>query len=324
MQPDPLGRPPSGVVVPGPSVRTSLSDRPLADRRQPIPVGSGFRMPGWFVWCGSLLQVGDTYHLFCSRWPQATKFPQGYLTDSEIVRATSSRPEGPYEFQQVIVGGRGGGYWDGGMCHNPKVVRAGDRYVLYYNACAEGSALRQVGYAWADSIEGPWHRLDQPLPFGEDANNPAPLVRQDGSLLLVWRNRDLVLSVMRAAAFDAPYELLARDLVPRCRLEDPDLLCHEGQYHLVLEDNQGHLTGHERHGAHLVSDDGVTWTRHEPLRVYDHTLRFTDGSVIEAERRERPELFRDGAALKGHGLPTHLLTAVLRDNQSWCVIEPLG
>jgi hypothetical protein len=42
---------------------------------------SGFAMDGYFVWCGSCIKVGDTYHLFSSRWPVETKFPEGYKRD---------------------------------------------------------------------------------------------------------------------------------------------------------------------------------------------------------------------------------------------------
>ena len=78
----------------------------LRERLQPVAHGRGLRMDGYFVWCGSVIKVGETYHMFASRWPAETNFPDGYRTHSEIVRATTERPEGPYTFQEVVVGKR--------------------------------------------------------------------------------------------------------------------------------------------------------------------------------------------------------------------------
>ncbi|HKJ68083.1 MAG TPA: hypothetical protein VKA68_09025, partial [bacterium] len=50
----------------------------ISFQTHPVPKESGFKMSGWFVWGGSPIQVGETYHLFASRWPDSTGFPQGY------------------------------------------------------------------------------------------------------------------------------------------------------------------------------------------------------------------------------------------------------
>ncbi len=41
-------------------------------------------------------------------------------------------PEGPYTFQEVVLGDRGAAFWDGRMTHNPVVVKRGDTYLLFY------------------------------------------------------------------------------------------------------------------------------------------------------------------------------------------------
>ena len=101
----------------------TAAEQPLRERLQPVNRDSGFRMPGYFVWCGSAIKVGATYHLFAARWPETTKFPEGYRQHSEIVRATAARPEGPYTFQEVVIGARAAGRWDSGMAHNPAIYR---------------------------------------------------------------------------------------------------------------------------------------------------------------------------------------------------------
>jgi hypothetical protein len=297
---------------------------PIIDRLQPIPLDSAFRQDGHFVWGGSLIKVDKEYHLFASRWPEPTGFPGGYRDHSEIVRATANRAEGPYEFQEVVLAGRGEPYWDGKMCHNPKIVKAGDMYVLYYIGSACGSGLRKVGYAWSSSVTGPWTRLDEPVCLGDDANNPAPLVHSDGSVLLAYRDRELHMHIARAPSFDGPYEVIARDIFPEGRLEDPDLFFQNGKYHMVMEDNKGVLTGGVRFGGHLVSDDGITWQPHYPRTVYTHDIEYDDGTRMKADRRERPQMFHDPADnTRSAGEPTHLVTAVLNGKQAWCIIQPI-
>ncbi len=299
------------------------SIRPIIERLQPSPKDAGFRMEGYFVWGGSLIKVGDQYHLFASRWPEATHFPQGYRDHSEIVRATASAPLGPYTFQEVVVSGRGGSWWDGKMCHNPKIVQAGDTYVLYYIGSALGSGLRKCGYAWSKSITGPWTRCAEPLPFGQDHNNPAPYIHDDGRVLIAFRDRELNMFVATADTYDGTYRIVAQNLFP-FKVEDPDLYFARGRYHMVAEDNVGGLTGAVRHGAHLISGDSLQWTPADPVRVYDHTLCWTDGTTTKIQRRERPELFNANAERKGNGDPTHLLTAVLVDGHTWCHIQSIA
>lgn len=304
---------------------------PIIDRLQPIPRDSGFQQDGYLIWCASVIRVAGTYHMFASRWPQSTGdhsdfhgILNGYRTHSEVVRATADTPVGPYVFQEVVLDRRGPGFWDGTSCHGPKIVKVGDRFVLYYQGIACDSPLRKIGYAWADAITGPWHRVDAPLSLTDDANNPAPYVHADGSILMAYRDRELHVYVARADAYDGTYETVARDIFPAARLEDPDLFVLDGQYHMVMEDNAGALTGAERHGGHMVSDDGLVWVPYDPPKVYTHTLVWDDGTSTLVTRRERPELFNDRDGVKGNGEPTHLITAVLVDGHSWSVVQEIA
>jgi len=301
------------------------------ERLLPAPRDGGFRQKEYFVWCGSVIRAEGMFHLFASRWPRETGFPEGYRRHSQIVRATCRRAEGPFEFQEVVLAGRGGDWWDGRMCHNPKIIQVGGTYVLYYNATDLSGRLlhgkhpiRQVGYAWSESVRGPWRRLDRPLPLGEDTNNPAPYARADGNIVLVWRDWDLRMHVAEADRFDGEYRVVARDVYRPGRLEDPDLFFADGLYHMVMEDNEGKLTGHVRHGGHMVSGDGVIWRPHEHVRAYSHEIAFDDGTVVTADRRERPEMFNAAAEVKGNGPPTHLLTGVWHGGEAWNVVQPIA
>lgn len=286
----------------------------LAGRIGPVAKGTGFAMEGWFVWCGSVIKVGGSHHLFASRWPEATRFPEGYRTHSEIVRAVAPRAEGPYQFQEVVIGGRETGKWDSGMAHNPAIYKAGDTFVLYYIGSDVGSRHRQIGIATAPAITGPWTRRDQPLDLGlaSDANNPSACFEPDGSVKLIWRTADLRVCISTAPSYEGPYTMANSNAWPDARLEDFFFFKRDGAYHVICEDNVGKITRHERWGAHIVSPDGMAgWkVANEPV-VYDHRLRWTDGGEFNATRRERPWL------LVEDGRITHLFTAVYDGRRTW-------
>lgn len=283
-------------------------------RLQPVPRQSGLRMEGYHVWCGSAIRVGETYHLFAARWPAATGFPEGYRQHSEIVRATAASPEGPYTFQEVVVGKRAAGRWDSAMAHNPAIYRVGDTFVLFYIGSDEGSAYRQIGVATAPDATGPWKRSEAPLDLGvaTDANNPAACFAPDGSVRLVWRSRDLRVYLSEAPSFRGPYRVVNDNLWPGARLEDFFLFRQDGEYRILCEDNAGQVTGHERWGALLGSEDGVHgWQACRPAAVYDHEIRWAAGGALRAVRRERPWLLIED------GRVTCLFTSVWDGEAAW-------
>jgi hypothetical protein len=271
-------------------------------------------MEGYFVWCGSVIKVGSEYHMFASRWPVATKFPDGYRGYSEIVRAVSLRAEGPYVFQEVVIGKREPGKWDSGMAHNPSIYKTGKTFVLFYIGSDQGSRHRQIGIATATAIGGPWTRRDQPLDLGiaTDANNPAALFEPDGSVKLFWRTVDLRVIVSTARSFEGPYTAANSNVWPSAKLEDFFFFKLGGQYHIVCEDNVGNVTGHVRWGAHLVSPDGLNqWKARSAPVAYDHRIRWKEGGDLVATRRERPWLLIE------NGKITWLFTAVYDGQRSW-------
>lgn len=310
------------VLLVAPSCKSvaRAEEIPLRARIQAAASGTGFRMDGYFVWCGSVIKVGDTYHMFASRWPIETKFPDGYRTHSEIVRATSDRPEGPYGFQEVVIGKRGPGTWDGGMAHNPAIYRVGADFVLFYNASEEGSRLRQIGVATAPAVTGPWSRSDRPLDLGvaSDANNPAAYFDPDGRVRLIWRDKVLRVYISVAESFRGPYRVANDNVWPTGRVEDFFLVKDRGRFHLICEDAGASITGQPKWGGHLTSADGIhDWQPAEPAIAYDHDIRWEDGSVLHAVRRERPWLLVEG------GRATYLFTAVYDGQATWSQPVPL-
>src|SRR6185312_8565398 len=170
----------------------TFEKRTLKDSLKPAIKNGGFRMDGQILWCSSVIKVGDTYHMFASRWP-AQYGLGGWTSHSECVRATSTNLFGPYTFQEVVLQKRTND-WDNSRVHNVKIVKDGSKFVLFYI-----NSANQTGYAVADSVTGPWTRCDAPV---IRASNPAPLVRADGSIYVFCRLRDGQ-GVNRGVAFTA-------------------------------------------------------------------------------------------------------------------------
>lgn len=183
----------------------------------PIARSNGLADPDWWYWCPSLVRGDDgRWHLFASRWPRRLPMHPGWLLASEIVRAEADRPEGPFRVAETVFAARGGAWWDGRMAHNPRVLRDGRRWVMFYTGATHpfadprpGGALaiddarvvvarsrKRIGLAVADRPEGPWRRPDAPLidtrPGCFDSfltSNPAPVRRRDGSWFLIYKAR---------------------------------------------------------------------------------------------------------------------------------------
>ncbi len=185
--------------------------------RLPAPVGGGFQMDGYWVWCGSVVKGEDEkFHMFASRWPKTYPMHPGWLVVSEVVHAVSDTPEGPYAFESVVLPARGAAHWDGRSTHNPHIQKHGDTYVLYYTGMTypfsdpvpneplpmdapcvlAARASKRIGIATAKSPYGPWTRRDAPvIPTRPDhfdsflTSNAAPIIHQDGSVVLIYKSR---------------------------------------------------------------------------------------------------------------------------------------
>jgi hypothetical protein len=189
---------------------------PFHSRLRPAVRGGGFSMEDYWVWCGSPAKGEDgRYHLFASRWPKTIPFIPNWVSNSEVVRAVSDTPEGPYTFEEVVLPPRPG-YWDATMTHNPTIHKHGDTWVLFYtgtrgigpdgtdappangipqNDFARYFLKKRIGIATAPEITGPWTRRDKPIletnPDGWDVDitsNAAPAIRPDGSVVLVYKS----------------------------------------------------------------------------------------------------------------------------------------
>lgn len=294
---------------------TLLEAQTIKDAMKPAVKNGGFKMEGYILWCPSVIKVGNTYHMFASRWPEQYGLG-GWTTYSEIVRATADNLYGPYTFQEVVLQKRKG-HWDSERAHNPKIVKAGDTYVLYYISTAN-----ETGYAWSKSITGPWTRSDA---VAMSFSNPAPLVRSDGSIYVFGRRSIAEIRIAQgftASAFNREYKLLneGRNLLPRLnQLEDPTIWRASGQYNVILSDFRGDATGVNKNGAQYYSVDGIDYKLVSNEPIYTKTVTYDDGTARTFRRRERPFVFVD----KKGKVTAFSLPALQRRNNRGSKFSPL-
>jgi hypothetical protein len=330
------------------------------DRILPAPVGGGFSMDDYWVWCGSVVQGEDgRFHMYAARWPKALPFFDGYKTHSEVVRALSDTPEGPYAFQKVVLPARGPDYWDGRMTHNPTIHKHGDTYLLFYIGAtydgprpsaeelwqrttrkpAASYASIRIGLATSTSALGPWTRRDEPIlrprPGKWDSTvvtNPAPCVLDDGRILLLYRAntpQGLRIGAAMADGPEAAFRRISDDPVLAFlgdnHVEDPYVWWAGDHFELLAKDMTGGITGEKHAGVHATSPDGLHWTPSDPPKAYSRRVLWDDGTVTVQGSLERPQL------LFQEGVPTHLYCATgdgpggfRNATRTWNMVIPLA
>lgn len=283
-------------------------------------------MEDYWVWGASVVKGEEDgrYHMFASRWPKRYPFFNGYIFYSEVVRAVADTPEGPFEFQEVVLKTRGPEFWDGRVTHNPTIHKSGDTYLLFYIGTTyegEGPAAEslqdpmsremrkfksetysriRIGLATAKSPAGPWTRRDEPAlnprPGKWDDNvttNPAPSVATDGSILLVYRSnvsgKGTRLGVAKARAWDQPFERLRDDYL-EFHVEDPYIWWVDDHYEMIAKDQSGDITGEFQAGIHATSRDGIDWIVSDPPKAYSRLITWDDGTRDNLGSFERPQL----------------------------------
>lgn len=278
----------NGISADSSEPAAKAETRSFKDCLLPAPTHGGFAMDGYILWCSSVIKVGDTYQMFASRWP-AQYGLGGWTKYSECVRATATNLLGPYQFQEVVLQKRTNN-WDNSRVHNVKIVKAGNKFVLFYI-----NSANQTGYAVADTVTGPWTRSDKPVIH---ASNPAPLVRPDGSVYVFCRLKDSA-NVNRGVAFTAPtfagpYSAVANGdnlLENGGELEDPTIWWANNQYNLLVNDWKSHATGIFKAGAQYFSKDGVHYQLMSREPVFTKTVPYDNGTSETFNRRERPFVF---------------------------------
>ena len=306
---------------------------PLAERLPTTFPRKVFALADDNVWCPSPIRDAQgRYHLFFSRWPKARSH-DAWVTDSRVSRAEADSPTGPWRVCGDVLPPRPEReLWDADVTHNPHLLEAGGRYYLYFTG-NRGSGFWQdsddrpsmshpewwinrnnqrVGVAWADHIEGPWHRSDRPLmeppPGYRTTGTPFVLVRPDGRWQMVFKavaedGTQLGGPVRHFVALSehplGPFRILPDPLFPSTRSTFPvDDHCQwfeDGTYWCLAKDNGESIAGYSPCLLLFTSPDGLKWHPFEPHFTIPFKIHWTDGGSTAFERLEMPKfLFSEG------------------------------
>jgi len=323
----------------------------------PSPMEPAFRLDDYIVWGGSVAKAEDgRYYMFAARWPKKTAMPS-WVTNGDVVLAVSDKPTGPYRLVKVVLPRRGSKFWDGMATFNPTIRRHDGKYVLFYTGTTydfqQPKAKRpsqdhwekawnnkRIGVAVSDSVLGPWKRLDAPILEPREGkwdtsitSNPAPILHDDGSVLLVYKSsplkfpeqkikNELILGVASAKHYLGPYERLNEESQVRfhgnrAHVEDAYVWFDGENYNMLAKSMDGKIPVGWGSGFVAHSSDGLNWELADPPLAYTGKVEREDGSILKAGRFERPQiLFENRVA-------THVFFACMARDGIYNVVRPL-
>jgi hypothetical protein len=296
----------------------------------------GFYMKGYWVWDNSVIKGDDgKYHLFSSRYSDTIVFHPGWMVSAEIIHSVADKPEGPFHFVNKALTARGAQYWDGRSTFNPQIFKHNGKYYMFYVGsthpfadskhneltldskwCIVGRSNKRIGLAVANSINGPWQRMDKPILetkpntfYSFLTSNPTMVINKDGSVLMIFKARSyegnnsyspMSLGVAYAKTITGPYRVLNNDkpvfdAKKMGELEDPFLWKDERGYHVTFKDHRAKYTGESGGGVLAHSANGVDWEMDKDPKAYSKTIQWNDGTIEKRGQLERPFiLFENG------------------------------
>ncbi|HUX96542.1 MAG TPA: alpha-L-fucosidase [Bacteroidales bacterium] len=318
------------------------------ERLQPISEDNIFKTKEYYNWCSSIIRTSDgLYHLFYARWPKRYGF-NSWLTHSEVARAVSVNPYGPWEYKETVMSSRGKGYWDAITVHNPKITFFDGKYYLYYCSTNMGdkeyteeelietgekgsshpnwSILRpnqRTGVAFSTSINGPWIRSDKPLiepsgPITTLTVNPAIDKGKDNKFYLIVKGdkpgetrfiRNQAIAVSDSPT--GPFIMQPKPVIDYLDTEDMSLWYDPGRDFFY-----GVFHAHTFIGM-VSSADGINWKKATEYAITPKKLTLANGEILEPDRMERPFVYQE------NGNPIVLSLAVKKDDDSYIVFIPI-
>jgi alpha-L-fucosidase/predicted GH43/DUF377 family glycosyl hydrolase len=318
------------------------------DRLQPVSEENIFKSKDYFNWCSSIVKgEDDLYHLFYARWKKEYSF-SGWLTHSEVAHAVSKNPAGPWKYNETVLKGRGKGNWDAITAHNPKIKYFDGKYYLYYISTHLGEReftkqdlietaktgnshplwkiLRpnqRTGVAVANSINGPWMRMDKTLiepsgPITTLTVNPAIDKGKDGKYYLITKgdkpNEKRFIRNQAIAVSDSPigpFEMQSKPVIDYLDTEDMSLW-----YDSKRDYYYGIFHAHSFIGM-INSRDGINWKKATEYVIMPKSILREEAEPIKPDRMERPFVYVE------QNEPKVLSLAVKKGDESYIVFVPI-
>jgi hypothetical protein len=327
---------------------------------QKVPMANRFIDPGHYVWCGSVIKgKNGKFYMLYSRWPLKDGF-YSWAVNSEIAVAVSNNPGGPFKHLKVALKARGIQFWDGSATHNPAVISHKGKYFLYYMGTSSNAEIKQpvsasgnwwnyrnsqrIGIAVAESPDGVWTRLDQPvLDISPDStasdalmvSNPAACFNEKGQVILLYKqvckNGKINGGQVRfgVAFADSPFGPFVKHIKSIFEAtegtkewmvaEDPFVWFQQGTYLAIVRDVVGKFTGDSGALALMISKNGYDWNPAKYPKVIGSTFLWQNNER-SVSKLERPCLYLE------NGIPRYLYGANRADKKeslSFNVAVPL-
>lgn len=326
--------------------QTNTDNLSFVNRFEKVTKDNIFKTDGYFNWGASIIKGSDgKYHLFYSRWQNSF---YAWLTHSEIAHAVSDSPNGPWEYKETVLEGRGKGYWDAITAHNPKIKKFNGIYYLYYIAtnfgelnftndllfeiCQTGyshphwKTLRnrqRTGVAVSNSLYGPWERVDTPIiepdgPITTLTVNPAISKGTDGNYYLIVKGdkpnasgfvRNQAIAVSKTPL--GPFQMQNKPVIDDLDTEDMSMW-----YDTKRKRFYGVFHAHTYIGL-ITSEDGLNWEKAKNYEVHRKEIPMKDGECIKPDRMERPFVYVE------NGRSKTLCMTVKKGNESYTVFVPV-
>ncbi|WP_223552129.1 alpha-L-fucosidase [Aestuariivivens sp. NBU2969] len=320
----------------------------LYDNFKSISPNNIFKTEGYYNWGTSIIKGMDgKYHLFYSRWKKEYGFT-GWLTHSEIAHATSKSPSGPWKYAGTALKGTRNNRWDAITAHNPKIKYFEGKYYLYYIATNLGDKSfteeelietahvgyshpnwkilrpnQRTGVAVANSINGPWERIDNPLiepsgPITTLTVNPAIDKDKKGNYYLVLKGdkpnetrfiRNQAVAVSKSPI--GPFKIQEKPVIDYIDTEDMSVW-----YDANRQRFYGVFHAHNYIGM-ITSVDGVNWEKSNEHVLMTKKVKMDDGSILVPDRLERPFIYHE------KGEPKVLSLAVKKGDESYSIFIPI-
>jgi hypothetical protein len=289
-------------------------------------IGEAINEPGYDIWGSSPIRDDQgNVHLFCARWSSDTPFKTAWRSKSEIAHYSSKKPEGPFQFVEVVGKGKENNKWNSAGFHNPNIRKIDDKYVLVYIAndgAKKHGPNQRIGMLLSDDINGPWIEVpneNTPLLsppsdsaiwcFNSDVgvNNPSIIKHPNGKYHLYFKSMSgqrpkgkISMGLAISNKLEGLYIIQANPITAnKVAIEDGYAFLWRNHICLLTTDNHGIL---EKGGGLLwVSEDGLKFNS-EPLSgFHNFEIFYLKGDVpktantryTETVKFERPQVLMD-------------------------------
>ena len=287
-------------------------------------------------WGGLPIYADGKWHLFVSQMVNNCSLDY-YGTNSEVIRAESDYPGGPFVYVQTAVPV---------FAHNPTIRITSDGTFLLYIIgnglsfdkpvnCSTNvhiqdmkaktsqknhrkrsrGGLSDIHIAYSNSVYGPWTILPVSFtnPYASDIldcawTNPSPVIFENASVLMAFtagycHGGVEAIGIAKASHWKGPYTIETLEPI----FPKPSFCLSKQQYEdpFLWRSSRGfHILSHGMcptgvfNSKYAYSRDGIHWTV-SPIDPYIYIVLYEDGSENVFVRCERPQLLfnDDGQAI---------------------------